>query len=144
MRGCGAVTKRGICTHPPYQNGQTGAVYARYRLKVRPEDRRFLASVGKVNGSTRGDGIFFKVAVKTAADSRPKVLATVNVIEYEWKPVSVDLSPYAGQTVELYLISDPGANTYGDGGCWADPEISSTIPLPGEEGVSVLAATLSA
>ena len=132
MRGCGAVTKHGICTHPPYQNGQTGAVYARYRLKVRPEDRRFLASVGKVNGSTRGDGIFFKVAVKTAADRRPKVLATVNVIEYEWKPVSVDLSPYAGQTVELYLISDPGANTYGDGGCWADPEISSSIPLPGE------------
>ena len=122
-RTCGGVNKHGVCTHPPFSKGVSGAVYARYRLRLGRDERRFTASVGKVDASTPGDGIFFKVAVKSPGDSVPRVLAEVNVTEHGWRDIEADISAYAGKRIELYLVSAPGANTYGDGGCWADAAV---------------------
>jgi hypothetical protein len=46
----------------------------------------------------------------------------LTVKDYKWHDVSVDLSRWRGQSVDLYLVGDPGPanNTYGDGGGWAD------------------------
>ena len=44
------------------------------------------------------------------------------VRDYLWHDFRADLSRWAGCTVSLYLVGDPGPadNTYGDGGGWAD------------------------
>lgn len=123
-RICGGERKVGVCTHPPFQKGIDGSVYARYRLRLAKNESRFTASVGKIDGSTPGDGIFFKIAVKAPGDKVPKTLSEVNVTEHGWRTIEADLSAYVGRRIELYLISAPGANTYGDGGCWAEAAIA--------------------
>jgi hypothetical protein len=126
-RQCGNVSKRGIITHPPYKNGVTGSVYSRFRISLAPDECRFTASVGKGDSSTPGDGIFYKVAVKAAGEPIPKVVSELNVTKHGWCTIEADLSPWAGKPIELYLIAAPGANTYGDAGCWADAVISRSI-----------------
>ena len=49
-----------------------------------------------------------------------------------WVPVDVDLSEFAGRTVDLILTNGPGPanNAYADWCLWADPELMS-LPAPG-------------
>lgn len=49
-----------------------------------------------------------------------------------WVPVDVDLSEFAGQTIDLILTNGPGPanNAYADWCLWADPELVS-LPVPG-------------
>jgi hypothetical protein len=52
-------------------------------------------------------------------------VSELTVKDRKWHDISADLSRWAGQSVDLYLISDPGPadNTYGDGGGWADLQL---------------------
>lgn len=111
---------RSLMFHPPYKKG-TGCVFACYRLKVPGRGMVFSAKAGKVGWSIPGDGILFKVEVKAAGKVRECPFEQT-VKDYKWHDVSVDLSRWRGQSVDLYLVGDPGPanNTYGDGGGWAD------------------------
>ena len=111
---------RSLMFHPPYKKG-TGCVFACYRLKVPGRGMVFSAKAGKVGWSIPGDGILFKVEVKAAGKVR-ECPFELTVKDYKWHDVSVDLSRWRGQSVDLYLVGDPGPanNTYGDGGGWAD------------------------
>ena len=120
---CGGVHKHCLRIHPPYMKGVQGSVFIRYRLSLGKEEKRLKGLVGKVDGTTPGDGILYKVAVKEAGAL--KIIAEHRVTEHAWQEISADLSPYAGQQVELYLIADPGGNTYGDNGGWADVTLSA-------------------
>ena len=116
---CGGKSQQGLACHPPYLNGAKGAVFARYTVTLGAEDRRFEAEVGKSDHTTPGDGIFFKVGVKVG-DEPLKIVGEQHVGKSAWLPISADLSAYAGRKVALYLITDPGANTYGDGSGWSN------------------------
>lgn len=116
---CGGERRDGLAVHPPYRDGATGAAFACYLLTPDAGFATFRAKVGKADGTTPGDGILFKVAVKDG-EAPLRVLSEVRVTGHEWKDISADLSQCAGRKVSLYLLSDPGGNTYGDGGGWAD------------------------
>ena len=55
-----------------------------------------------------------------------RVLAERRVTRHCWEEIAADLSPFAGQRIRLYLLADPGGNTYGDGGAWANPVFFAT------------------
>jgi hypothetical protein len=96
-------------------------VYARYRIKVPVEGLVFSAKAAKRTWSVPGDGILFKVAVRAKGGDLVTV-SELTVKDYKWHDISADLSRWSGDSVDLYLIGDPGpaGNTYGDGGGWAD------------------------
>lgn len=127
---CGEVAKNGIFMHPPYQ-GAVGYSFARFDPVELPPDppAAFRASVGKMNGSDPGDGILFQVAV-VDRKGQETVVAQTMVTKHEWLPLEADLSPWAGQPVEIKLLSDvgPADNSIGDWACWADLRIETLQP----------------
>ena len=131
----GGVAKPGIFMHPPYRHGP-GYVFLRYQLRLpKDADIMFSASAGKPDFKTaRGDGTLYQIAVQPmGADiSARKVLASAQVEEKKWKDLLVDLSPWRGQAVWLYLIADVGpANSSDcDGSAWG----GMTMKLKGEGG----------
>ena len=118
------ISRRALLFHPPYKNGATGCVFASYRVKVPEEGLKFSAKIAKFKWSDPGDGILFKIGVKSNG-GEIKEVAQSTVKDRKWHDISADLSFWAGKSVDLYLISDPGPadNTYGDGGGWADLEL---------------------
>ena len=129
---CGGRGQSGLAVHPPYRDGATVSAFACYTLTLVARDRRFRAEFGKVDGTTPGDGILFKVAVRvgtgpgSSMDKPLRVLAERRVTQHRWEEIEADLSPFAGQRIRLYLLTDPGGNTYGDGGAWANPVFFAT------------------
>ena len=127
----GDVVKRGYAVHPPYKNraaGKTGYVYIAFPVKVPATGvTKFNAQVGKSEGSTPGDGIFYRIEAES--DGFPRaVLAEQCVKEYRFMPIAADLSAYRGKRVRLCLIADtgPANNSYGDGGSWCDLSLLHT------------------
>ncbi|MDD4102751.1 MAG: hypothetical protein PHU80_09005, partial [Kiritimatiellae bacterium] len=118
---CGGVRKtHGLFVHPPYKGG-AGYAFARYRLDLPNQPLRLRGYVGKRDGSVAGDGIVFKALVEDAAGTRSET-ACVHVTAHEWHELNADLTPWAGQTVNLLLITDTGDkdNSAGDWGTWGD------------------------
>ena len=115
------VERRALIFHPPYKNGGTGCVFASYRIKIPKDGLTFSAKIAKHKWSDPGDGILFRIGVKPRSGKLDTV-SELTVKDRKWHDISADLSRWAGQSVDLYLISDPGPadNTYGDGGGWAD------------------------
>ena len=118
------VMRRVLFSHPPYKKG-TGYVFARYRVKIPAKGLILSTKLAKSVGSTPGDGILFRVAVRTDPESALETVCEQTVTDYRWHDFSADLSRWAGRKIDLYLISDPGPadNTYGDGGGWGDLEL---------------------
>ncbi|MDD4025734.1 MAG: hypothetical protein PHN85_07410 [Kiritimatiellae bacterium] len=118
---CGGVRKtRGLFMHPPYKGG-AGYAFARYRLDLPERPLRLRGYVGKRDGSAAGDGITFKVLVENADGKRAEV-AQAHVAVHEWREFSADLTPWAGQPVNLLLVTDTGDknDSSGDWGAWGD------------------------
>jgi hypothetical protein len=127
---CGGVSRRGLFMHPPYRTG-TGYAFALYEPVRLPREPHaaFRCLVGKRDGSDRGDGILFRVAV-LSADGAETVVAEKAWAEYAWTPLEADLSRWAGQTVRLKVIADAGRanDSTGDWACWAGMKIESLRP----------------
>ena len=117
------VVKKALSFHPPYRKA-VGSVFASYTIKVPKEGLVFSAKVAKAEKSVVGDGILFRVAVREKGGDK-ECVAELTVKNHVWNDISADLSRWAGRTVELYLIADPGAadNTNGDGGGWTDMKL---------------------
>lgn len=124
---CGKIVKKGIFMHPPWTNNLCGNSFADFTVAL-PEKYplTFSASVGKRNRSHLGDGIVFFVEVIDVAGSIKRI-ATQHVAKHEWKPISADLAPWAGQTITLRIVADcgPDDNTTGDWACWGDLKLLS-------------------
>ena len=116
------VTRRTLTFHPPYRNGKIGCVLARFRVKVPVGGLVFTAKTAKSPGSVAGDGILFKALVREKPGAPAESVAEMTVKDYAWHDFRADISRWAGRTVDLILVGDPGPadNTYGDGGGWAD------------------------
>lgn len=122
---CGGVIKGGLFMHPPYL-GAVGYTFIKYDPVTLPaQPAMFRASVGKQDGGFIGDGIWFKVAV--VENGKQTIVGEQAVKDFAWKTIEADLSPWAGKTVQIELISDPGPadNVEADWSCWADMRIES-------------------
>ncbi len=108
--------------------GYTFAIYDPIRVPV-DMPAAFRASVGKGDGSDRGDGILYKIAI-VDEEGNQTVAATRVVIEHEWADIEADLTPWAGQDVRIKIISDVGEddNSSGDWAAWADMRIDALRP----------------
>ncbi|MDO4576403.1 MAG: hypothetical protein Q4D98_14440 [Planctomycetia bacterium] len=118
------VKRVGFLTHPPHLDGR-GCVLTEFSLTL-PELPTVLdAFVGKRTGSDMGDGIFYKINI--VAGEKTTTVAETSVLVYEWRPLSADLTPWAGQTVRLQIVTDcgPENNTHGDWGVWGDLNLRS-------------------
>jgi hypothetical protein len=116
--------------HPPYVGGvgYTFAIYEPIKLPRAPL-AAFRCDIGKMDGSDRGDGILFRLAVVDSG-GRETVVAEKQWAEHAWTPLTADLSRWAGQSVRFKLISDvgPADNSIGDWSCWANMRVESREP----------------
>lgn len=92
--------------------GGSGITHAEYDLKlpdVKPI-RLELAVAMRTDVATpdRSDGADFRVSVQAA--DRKRVLVDEHYAKAKWKPLSFDLSQYAGETIVLRLETGPGPN----------------------------------
>jgi hypothetical protein len=86
----------------------------------------FRALVGKGDGSDPGDGILYRLGVVDDT-GKETIAARLEVTEHAWMPIEADLTPWAGKTVRIKLISDVGEqdNSSGDWACWAEQRIET-------------------
>jgi len=79
------------------------------------------------------DGVTFIVQVKPGGGA-PQTLASQHSTAKVWEELSVDLSAYAGQAIELILTGDPGPkrDTTCDSAFWGGPRIRVGEGLPKE------------
>ncbi len=130
---CGGVKKSCRFIHPPYGGGKTGRTILRYDFTVPEENCAFKMSAGRKDGSDRGDGIKFQIAVAefdgdgALMPESEKTLAETTVLDFKWTPLQANLTPYAGQKISLLVIADAGDadNSSGDWACAADMRIES-------------------
>ena len=125
----------------PYQftiNGETRPVLAmqppasiRYRISVPPgtQLQTALALNPAVWQPDKGDGVGFSVSVATANGQHEVFRRSIDPKHHSedrrWIDVTLDLSAYAGQTIDLVLTTDPGPAgdpTY-DWAGWAAPVV---------------------
>lgn len=99
---------------------------------VPPEDAVFEFSVGMDNmqgWDKPGDGMTFAVKIN-GERIWSLCLDAYNIITHRgWKPVSLDLSPWAGQEIRLDLITQPGEDPANDVGGWAYPCVMHSLIL---------------
>ncbi|MBT3290281.1 MAG: hypothetical protein HN380_23260 [Victivallales bacterium] len=120
-RSCGGVSRNGLFMHPPYKKGEgySCAIFGPLTVPDRPGVLRAL--VGKGDDSHLGDGILFRMTV-TDAKGKETQIGEQTVTKHEWLPIEGDLAPWAGQQVQIRLISDVGAgdDSSGDWAIWAN------------------------
>jgi hypothetical protein len=116
------VMRNALSFRPPCRGGKAGYVFARYRVKLPQDGAVFTAKIAKSRASVLGDGILFRVLVREKSGAPGECAAEMTVKDYCWHDFRADLTRWAGHTVELILVGDPGPanNTLGDDGGWAD------------------------
>jgi hypothetical protein len=126
---CGGIIKdKGLFMHPPYKTG-VGYTFARYTVSVPQKPTVFRCAVGKCDGSDAGDGILFRVVVEDDHHKRAQI-ANRHATAHAWYALEGSLTAWAGQTVNLLLITDVGEkdNSSGDWGAWADLRLEPPEP----------------
>lgn len=115
----GGVARTGLFMHPPYKGG-TGYVFARWKLSLPDDPLVFKVEVGKIDGSSTGDGTLYRIEL--IDENGRHVLAEFQTNEHKWKPLVADLSAWKGRTVRLLLVADCGRadNHVADHSAWAN------------------------
>ena len=119
---CGKVNKEAFFMHPPWLKGKTGCAYARLDMTMPNEpDILFHASLGKRDGTDRGDGIHFMLCIAEEGQAET-VVAEETLADSKWIPLTVDLSAWRGKKVTMRLVSDvgPTGNSTGDHAAWGE------------------------
>ena len=119
----GGVQKQGFFCHPPYKTG-VGYAYGRFKVRLPEQPSHLRFFLGFLDGSSTQDGCEFKVIVSHGGKEQTvfdKQHAKLGV----WEEHQVDLSEYAGQEVELTLLTDvgPADDSYSDWALWGEPDI---------------------
>ncbi len=126
----GGVSRKGIFMHPPYIGG-VGYAWAELKPVALPgAPCQFHAYIGLRDGGNPSDGVVFRVEVIDAQGKTHRVAQGVGV-QGTWRELSADLSPFAGQTVRLRLISDVGPrdDSTADWASWGEPTIRLGAPV---------------
>ena len=118
------VVKRSVWIDTP-----TSLTYHHITLGAHPVFRVLAAIHPAVYGQTYADGAVFQVDVQANGQIRRLKEVYINPIAHPelrgWLPMEVDLSSYAGRTVDLILSNGPGPanNDYADWCIWGDPRL---------------------
>jgi hypothetical protein len=127
--------RRVLYEHPP----QTGRSEIVYPVEV-PEAGalRFAAAMSpEVWSPNKGDGVRFQVSIAEpgAPGDGQSIFSRYinpkeNISDRRWRNYLVDLSPWAGKTVDLSLITDAGSagDWAFDWAGWAEPQVVSVEP----------------
>jgi Domain of unknown function (DUF6259)/Viral BACON domain len=118
-------SRASIYIHPPWQGQIGGETFAEYALQV-PANAALQFSVGIGDGSTCTDGVTFRVTVGGVE------AWSQNFNRGAWHDVVLSLAQYAGTTIALRLIANPGpaANTGCDGSLWSRVGLAApTLPI---------------
>jgi hypothetical protein len=98
----GGVVRPALFMAPPWQAHAGGETFVEWQVTV-DGPSVFSFSAGVSDGATCDtDGVTFRVEVNGL------ILWQQNIFMGRWVEASVDLSPYAGSTVRLRLVSNPG------------------------------------
>ncbi|MGQ9729697.1 MAG: DUF6259 domain-containing protein [Candidatus Zipacnadales bacterium] len=123
-----------LYAHPPWKTG-TGVAYARYKVALPAEGQlRFVSEVyidkGAV-GQPNQDGVTFAIVVRGGNRETRRELHNATADPQE---LLLDLTPFAGQEVEVELSVHPGPNRSPsfDWARWARPRIERDIITQGE------------
>lgn len=99
-----------LLIHCPWRNG-TGITYVEYALRLPRAGpiklELAIAMKSDVIRPDRSDGCDFRASVKTP-DGKAHVLLDEHYAAAEWKPLSFELTPYAGKRITLRLETGPG------------------------------------
>jgi len=98
----GGVARQGIFIHPPWQGQVGGEGFVEYAIAA-PSNTQFSFSVGVADDAACTDGVTFRVLVNGQEKWRQHVVRT------GWMPGTVDLSALGGTTLQLRLVTNPGA-----------------------------------
>ena len=99
-----------------------------WRVAV-PENAWLSLSLGMREESYKvpGDGVWFRVTVYDQELLSLMVDAAKNTADRRWQDFMIDLSEYAGETVDIYLKTNQGppgsSNVTGDFSAWGNPRI---------------------
>ena len=131
----GAADRRTVLFEHPPQQGQARIIY---RVTIPPQGAlRFgIALAPEVWLPDKGDGVTFQVYVQEEGASEGQfvfvryVNPKSNIPDRKWRNFVVDLSPYAGQTILLSLITEAGpqGNYSFDWAGWSTPQL---VTVPG-------------
>ena len=123
------VTLDGLHTHPPWGD-KTGYVFAVWPLDLPEEPARLEFALGFKTGSTTQDGCVFKVNLLRNGEEIVLFSEQYQILG-AWAKRTVDLSAYAGESVRIKLVTDPGPddNTYSDWALWGAPRVVAAAPM---------------
>jgi hypothetical protein len=119
----GGVARSGLFIHPPYQGSIGGETFVEYSVPL-PAGATLQFSVGINDGATCTDGVTFRVTADGTEIWRQ------NYGLGAWHDTALSLAAYAGRTIPLRLISNPGpaGNPSCDWSAWS--EVAIVAPTP--------------
>jgi uncharacterized protein DUF6259 len=97
----GGEARSGLFLHPPYQGQIGGETFVEYSLPI-PASASLLFDVGVADNAACTDGVTFRV---TASGTE---LWHEHITRTGWHHLSVSLAAYAGTTIPVRIISNPG------------------------------------
>jgi hypothetical protein len=110
------TTRRAIVTKNPSRIAWSVTV---------PENAWLVVSAGvKEEGWTvAGDGVSFRISMNDDEVLNQLIDPYADTSERRWNDFEIDLSEFAGETMNLYLKTFTGGNTDGDLPVWGEPRI---------------------
>jgi hypothetical protein len=127
----------GLMAHPPYRDGAAGGeAFARFRVTLPAAGRpRFASGVGLragAVGSNRSDGVTFRVTATARGRTLSNAVHVAGAVQLD-----LDLSPFAGRTVDMELAVHPGprGNPSFDWALWTDPRVEAEAEIRGRVAV---------
>ncbi len=111
----GGVKRPGLFAHPP-NHGRTEVLVP---LTLPPAPALFHAWVGLRDGAEKSNGVVFRVEANGVAVAQAKSLAG------PWQELRADLTPWAGKTVVLSLVTNADGDYVCDWACWGEPSLVS-------------------
>lgn len=113
----GGVKKPSLHAHPP----QNGRMVVDYLLRLPATPARLETSAGIRDGSN-SHGVGFTVQING------REACSAQLLPGAWKPMTVDLTRHAGQTVVLSLITDALGDFSFDWAVWGEPRLVTKGP----------------
>ncbi|MEM3137905.1 MAG: hypothetical protein QW760_05255, partial [Thermofilaceae archaeon] len=118
-------------THPrwhdfyPRPRNQDGAIYGLYYLTM-PENARFTARIGFLNGAHHTDGVIFEVEwMISSPPARYRLFNITKWYDGRLNNVSIDLRRFHGQRGILVLKVSAYRSSGQDWAVWVDPQITA-------------------
>ncbi|MCS7237924.1 MAG: hypothetical protein NZ899_06595 [Thermoguttaceae bacterium] len=122
----GGTTREAISMHPPWFEGKVGTTWWEIPVKLPTSAKVAIQFFAAINPTGQSDGVTFRIrAVPWDAPlgQAGEIVFESHIVDKTWRPLSVDLTKFAGQEVRLQLEADPGPkrNTGWDQSFWGEP-----------------------